>query len=117
MRRTVAQVLLVTLLLVGCGSSSTRTSSSSSSAPAFTGDLTVFAAASLTESFNDEKTALEAASQGLKITYSFAGSDSLVTQIQNAAPADIIATASVGTMTTLSDAGLVETVQTFARNK
>jgi len=111
MRRTVATVLLVTIALVGCGSSS------SSSSSTITGDLTVFAAASLTESFNDEKTALEAANQGLAITYSFAGSDSLVTQIQNAAPADVIATASARMMKTLSDGGLVETVQAFARNK
>src|SRR5690348_12915806 len=104
MRRTVAELLLVALLLVGCGSStststssSSRSTASSSSTAAVTGDLTVFAAASLTESFNDQKSALEAANQGLKITYSFAGSDALVTQIQNAAPADIIATASAGT--------------------
>jgi molybdate transport system substrate-binding protein len=127
MRRTVATVLLVVIALVGCGSnssSSTSTSSStsspstsSSSTLAITGDLTVFAAASLTESFDDEQTALQGANPGVKITYSFAGSDALVTQVQNAAPADVIATASAGTMKTLSDAGLVETVQTFARNK
>ncbi len=116
MRRTAGELVLVALVLAGCGSSGSA-SSSSSSTTTVTGDLTVFAAASLTESFNDERRAVEAGNHGLSITYSFAGSDALVTQIQNAAPADVIATASAGTMKALSDAGLVEAVQTFARNE
>src|SRR5215208_1315377 len=42
------------------------------------GELTVFAAASLTDSFNQMKTDLEAANDGLTITYNFAGSQALV---------------------------------------
>ncbi len=75
--------------------------------------MTVFAAASLTEAFDDEKAALPT----LDVTYSFAGSDALVAQIQNGAPADVIATASDATMKTLVDAGLVEGPATFARNQ
>ena len=98
MRRAAAFVL-VTLALVSCSKGTTRRA------------VTVFAAASLTEAFNDEKVS------DLSITYSFAGSDALVTQIQNGAPADVIATASDATMKTLVDAGLVETPRTFARNQ
>jgi len=79
--------------------------------------LTVFAAASLTESFNDLQTALKASDPGLALTYSFGGSGALVTQIQQGAPADVIATADTASMKRLTDASLVEPPTTFARNK
>jgi molybdate transport system substrate-binding protein len=82
-----------------------------------TGPLTVLAAASLTEGYNDAKTKLTAAHPGLNITYSFAGSQALVTQIQNGAPADVFASADTANMTKLVIAGLVDTPVTFARNK
>ena len=81
------------------------------------GSLNVFAAASLTEAFNDEKTALASSDPGLSLTYDFAGSQALVTQIKNGAPADVFASADQKNMQKLIDAGLVETPKTFARNK
>lgn len=106
-----------------CGSTSgsslgavTSTPSTSTPNP-LTGSLTVFAAASLTEAFNDAKTTLQTAHPGLSITYSFAGSQALATQVKNGAPADVIATADMKTMQTLVTAGLVDTPTTFARNK
>ena len=104
MRRPAGLFLLVVIGVTAC-SSSTATS------PRQT--VTVFAAASLTEAFNDQKASLPT----LAVTYSFAGSDALVAQILNGAPADVVATASTATMKTLSDAGLVEPSQTFARNQ
>jgi molybdate transport system substrate-binding protein len=74
--------------------------------------VTVFAAASLTESFGDLQVALDASDPGLSITYSFGGSGSLVTQVQQGAPADVVATADPASMTKLVDAPT-----TFARNK
>jgi molybdate transport system substrate-binding protein len=82
-----------------------------------TGDVTVFAAASLTEAFTDAQAGLEAHHPGLHITYSFAGSGTLVTQIEQGAPADVIATADRSSMQALLDAGLVEAPRTFARNE
>lgn len=79
--------------------------------------MTVFAAASLTESFDNEKSTLQSEQPGLDVTYSFAGSGTLVTQIQQGAPADVIATADTATMRKLSDAGLVEAPTVFAHNK
>ena len=67
----------------------------------------MFAAASLTEAFT---------AAGLDATYNFAGSGTLVTQIQQGAPADVIATADTSSMQKLVDANLVDTPTVFARN-
>jgi molybdate transport system substrate-binding protein len=111
--------IAVMAIAAGCGSSgSTSSSSSPSSTPnPLNGPLTVFAAASLTEAFNDTKTSLQKEYPSLSITYSFAGSQSLVSQIENSAPADVIATADTKTMGTLTTAGLVEASKVFAHNK
>jgi len=77
----------------------------------------VFAAASLTVPFNQAKGPLTAANAGLSLTYSFAGSNALVTQITQGAPADVFASADTANMARLVDAGLVGAPVTFARNK
>jgi molybdate transport system substrate-binding protein len=66
--------------------------------PAAGGQLTVFAAASLTDAFDKMKTGLEAADPGLTITYNFAGSQTLVTQLQQGAHADVFASANMAQM-------------------
>ena len=71
------------------------------------GSVTVFAAASLTDAFN----AVGAA----HTRFSFAGSQELVQQIQDGAPADVIATADATTIGQVSDQ-LESAPQTFARN-
>jgi molybdate transport system substrate-binding protein len=92
---------------------STTTSTTS---PSVSGSLTVFAASSLTEAFQDEQQTLIGKYPSLHLTYSFSGSGTLVTQIQAGAPADIIATADPVSMQQLQSAGLVETPQVFANN-
>jgi molybdate transport system substrate-binding protein len=94
------------VLLAACGSSAKHAATSSS-------PVNVFAAASLTEAFNDFKTQ----NPQTPVTYNFAGSQALVTQIENGAPADVFASADQKNMTKLVSSGLVETPQTFARNK
>lgn len=71
----------------------------------------MFAAASLTEAFN----ALLV--PGLDITFNFAGSGTLVTQLQQGASADVVATADPASMRTLTDANLVDDQGFFARNR
>lgn len=120
---TLATVLVLSLGAAACGSSGASTSSGGASSrrtatpDPLTGSLTVFAAASLTEAFNDARIKLQTAHAGLSITYSFAGSQALVTQVENGAPADVIATADTTTMQRLVAAGLVDTPRTFAHNK
>jgi molybdate transport system substrate-binding protein len=113
-------LLVASVVAVGCGSSGSSkpaTTTATTSAPKLSGSLTVFAAASLTEAFTDEKTALASSDPGLKLSYDFAGSQALVTQIQQGAPADVFASADTKNMQKLVTAGLVETPKTFARNQ
>ena len=53
----------------------------------------------------------------MSITYNFAGSNTLVAQIQQGAPADVFASADTANMNKLVTAGLVENPVIFARNK
>ena len=120
MHRIYGLLAALFLVLAACGSDSAPTAAAASSSAAkasASGPVTVFAAASLTESFNNEKTTLQTEQPGLSLTYSFAGSGTLVTQIQQGAPADVIATADTATMQKLAEAGLVESPTVFAHNK
>jgi molybdate transport system substrate-binding protein len=81
------------------------------------GSLTVFAAASLNGSFNEMKTDLEELHPSLTITYNFAGSQALVTQLSEGAEADVVALASTGQMTNAIEAGVIDgSASIFAKN-
>jgi len=56
--------------------------------------LTVLAAASLTESFSELGKLFEARNPGVKITFSYAGSQQLAQQLDQGVPADVFASAS-----------------------
>jgi molybdate transport system substrate-binding protein len=116
-------VVLFALVAAACGSSSKGSAGSSgpttsgAAASKLSGPLNVFAAASLTEALNDEKATLKTQDPNLSLDYNFAGSQALVTQIEQGAPADVFASADMKNMNKLVKAGLVETPQTFAHNK
>jgi len=57
------------------------------------GDITVFAAASLTEAFTELGKVYERQHDGARVTFSFAASSDLAGQINNGAPADVFASA------------------------
>lgn len=88
-------------------------------APVASGELTVFAAASLSEAFKEIGQRFEAASPGAKVTFNFAGSDQLATQISQGAPADVFASANNKQMDVVIQAGEVisGTERTFVRNR
>jgi molybdate transport system substrate-binding protein len=67
--------------------------------------LTVFAAASLTGTFEELGTRFEADHPGTEVVFNFAGSSALAGQIGEGAPADVFASADTATMADVEDAG------------
>jgi molybdate transport system substrate-binding protein len=67
-------------------------------ATAFAADLTVSAAASLTNAFKDIGSAFEAANPDTKVQFNFAASGALLQQIAKGAPVDVFASADQETM-------------------
>ncbi|WUW25349.1 molybdate ABC transporter substrate-binding protein [Streptomyces sp. NBC_01463] len=99
-------------------SSSAASDSSASSSDKLSGTVTVFAAASLKESFTALGKEFEKENPGTKVTFSFGGSDSLAASITGGAPADVFASASPKTMKIVTDAGDASgTPATFVRNQ
>jgi molybdate transport system substrate-binding protein len=86
---------------------------------AATGELTVFAAASLTDAFKAIGQQFGAANAGATVTFNFAGSDQLATQITQGAPADVFASANKKQMDVVITAGEIigGSERTFVRNR
>jgi len=81
-------------------------------------DVTVFAAASLTDAFTALEQRFEASGARIDVTLDFAGSAELAAQIANGAPADVFASADEATMRRLVGAGAVDgDPEVFARNR
>lgn len=83
--------------LAACGSSDDSGSGGGSKT------LTVFAAASLTDTFTEIGKKFEKAHPGVTVKLSFGGSSDLVSQIQSGAPADVFASADTTNMDKLGD--------------
>jgi molybdate transport system substrate-binding protein len=79
--------------------------------------VTVFAAASLTDAFNEIGAAFAKKNPGFRPRFSFAASSLLRTQIGRGAPADVFASADWEQMHPLSDTLKVTTPRVFARNR
>ncbi|MDH6120001.1 molybdate transport system substrate-binding protein [Kitasatospora sp. GAS204A] len=122
--RTAAATLAALALaggLTACSSSTKSTgsaaSSPSSSGPAVTGTVTVFAAASLQDTFTTLGKSFEAAHPGTTVKFNFGGSSTLAQSINSGAPADVFAAASPATMKTVTDAkGTADTPTVFVSN-
>jgi len=112
-RTAVAALVLPLLVLAGCRGGDDNPTASGD----LNGKVVVLAASSLTEPFTALGKAFEAEHQGTTVSFSFAASSELATQIEQGAPADVFASASPATMALVSDAGdtAAEPV-TFVRN-
>ncbi|GAB3256056.1 molybdate ABC transporter substrate-binding protein [Nocardioides dilutus] len=79
--------------------------------------LTVYAAASLTDSFEQIGELFEAGHDGVDVELGLGGSSDLVAQIREGAPADVFASADLATMEKLTAEGLEgQDPQSFATN-
>ncbi|WBB71170.1 molybdate ABC transporter substrate-binding protein [Micromonospora sp. WMMD812] len=104
--------------MAGCGGEDPASPQPGSASSGVTGSVTVFAAASLTESFTRLGKDFEAANPGAKVTFSFAGSSALATQINQGAPADVFASAAPTNMKAVTDAGNADGAPTtFVKNQ
>ena len=125
-RLALTVVALAAAAVAGCSSSSSpSTPSGSTSSPAAaagsssagqTGTITVFAAASLKETFTELGKQFEAAHPGDTVKFSFGASSALATQINSGAPADVFASASPKNMNQVVTAGNASNPQDFAKN-
>jgi molybdate transport system substrate-binding protein len=117
-RRTVE--LAIACALLGAPDRLVLGADSSAEAPvATTGarKLTVFAAASLREAFQDLAARFEADHRGTHVRLSFAGSQELRAQIDLGARADVFASADAKQMSALADKGAVLAPRLFAGNE
>ena len=130
-RRPVAAILfaaICALALAGCSSAAASDHGAASGAPAASsaagyagtttpalrGDLTVFAAASLQDTFTAIGDELMAANPDLKVTFNFGSSGTLSQQLVAGAPADVFASANTKTMT--DAAAVMNDSQLFTHN-
>ena len=107
---TVARVwisALLILLLGGCRCGALHSSS----------DLTVFAASSLTDAFQDLERSFESANEGVDVSLAFGGSQVLRLQIEQGAPADVFASADESHVAALQQAGLMPKSEVFTHNE
>ena len=111
--RRLALVAISALLMTGlaaCGDDSEVDSGGDTT-------LTVYAASSLTKTFEQIGTEFEAQHDGVTVEFSFGGSSDLVSQIQEGAPADVFASADEANMEKLTAEDLeADDPQNFASN-
>lgn len=111
--RFIAILATVATTCAACGSTSPAAAPS-----ALSGSITVFAAASLTDSFKALSSAFQAAHPGVTVQFNFAGTPTLVTQIEQGAQADVFASADTTNMDKLKGDGFtVGTPEVFAHNQ
>ncbi len=116
----VAAAAALLLSLAGCGGSAGSGGATGGATGAASGSaeqtVTVFAAASLKESFTRLGREFEAAHPGTRVVFNFGASSTLAAQINLGAPADVFASASAKNMQEVVSAGGANPPQVFARN-
>ncbi len=114
-------LMLLTVLVAGCTSSPTASPTVTATPTPVPQNvtLTVFAAASLSGAFNETIADYEALHPNVNIMPQYAGTQVLVTQVQQGASADVFASASTSYMNTLVKGGYMvnSTVANFTENK
>jgi molybdate transport system substrate-binding protein len=105
-------LVLAVALMVAAGMGATA-----SEMPRLQGELTIFTAASLTDALKEMAAQIERANPGTKLTFNFAGSPTLRTQLAQGARADVFASADEPNMYGAEKDGTIGgEPQIFARN-
>ncbi|HKH10729.1 MAG TPA: molybdate ABC transporter substrate-binding protein [Rubrobacter sp.] len=116
-----ACVLLMVLDLVSCGGGgggSAGDGDGGGGDEGGGGTLTVFAGSSLTDAFGELAKTFEEQNSGVEMKQSFESSSTLLTQIQQGAPANVFASASEDEMDTATKDGLVDgEPEIFVKNR
>ena len=126
-RAAIAAVsLLSAVSLAACGGSASNSSTGAASGAASanasggaqkaTGKVTVLAAASLQNAFEEIEKTVEKDNPGLDVSFDFQGSQDLVSSLAGGNSADVLATANNSTMKTAADQKLVGDQTEFATN-
>ena len=102
-----AAAVTVAVLLASCSPRDAPDSAALPASEAITGEVTVFAAASLKSTFSELGGTFEKAHPGTHVTFNFAGSADLAAQLAQGAPADVFASADTANMAKAVDGGLV----------
>lgn len=118
--------MLSAVSLAACGGSASNSSTGAASGAASatasggaqkaTGKVTVLAAASLQNAFEEIEKTVEKDNPGLDVTFDFQGSQDLVSSLAGGNSADVLATANNSTMKTAADQKLVGDQTEFATN-
>jgi molybdate transport system substrate-binding protein len=116
-RRRWLAALTAALMATACGSGAATGEGPRAAAGDVSGELLVFAAASLTDAFAELGAAFVDANPAVEVVFNHAGSQTLASQIVEGAPADVFASADRAQMDAVDDAGnLGGEAATFAAN-
>jgi molybdate transport system substrate-binding protein len=119
--RLLAVVSVPALVFAACGDDDDDDAGSTTTeAPAeqstVEGDITVFAAASLTDAFTELGTTFESANPDASVEFNFGASSALREQILAGAPADVFASANTSNMDQVVDGGAASDPQDLVTN-
>lgn len=117
-RRAGTALAIAVLALTGCSAPQDAEpgASASDAGTTLTGTLTIFAAASLTETFDVLAEQFESQNPSVDVVLNYGGSAALAQQIVAGAPVDVFAAANESTMQTVADADLAPDPVVFATN-
>ncbi|MGH9216186.1 MAG: molybdate ABC transporter substrate-binding protein [Acidimicrobiales bacterium] len=120
--RLLAVLTVAALVFAACGDDDHNDASSSTTEapaeePAMEGDITVFAAASLTDAFTELGTTFESENPDVSVEFNFGASSALREQILAGAPADVFASANTSNMGQVVDGGAATGPENFVTNQ
>jgi molybdate transport system substrate-binding protein len=120
-RRLLAVVSVPALVFAACGDdddddAGSTTAEASAEDSAVEGDITVFAAASLTDAFTELAATFESENPDASVEFNFGASSALREQIMAGAPADVFASANTSNMDQVVDGGAASDPQNFVSN-